>query len=170
MPILPLMEFRGQEYEYVSDVLWSPSNPCVFAAASSGGQVSLWDISHSIVEPWGTCNVVSEALLMDDSSLSFPSRTQGGSTSTNTAPKKLPISKLGWSPDGTRIVCGDSQGTLYLVNISKEFTSCSPEAAAKVEDMIISRRSQLANEATSNALIEHEDTLALGASLDHHDL
>lgn len=169
LPRKPLLEFRGGDYEYVSDVSWSPTHPCVFAIASSGGLVSLWDLSHSTAEPWGSCNVVSEALSSSEET-STPNRTPG-SSGRATNKSRAPLNKLEWSSDGARIIVGDSLGMLYVVNVSKDLTTCSPEAAAKVEDLILSRRNRLATtEANARALGDGDDALAMGGSFDHDEL
>ncbi len=181
LPPKPLLEFRGGDYDYVSDVKWSPTHPCVFALASSSGTLSVYDLSRSTSEPRGSCNVVSEAVSSEDSlsssSSSSSSSSLSSASSSNRMPssskgtrKKAPLNKLEWSSDGSRIVCGDGQGVLYVVKVSSnELMTCSPEAATRVEDYLASRRNRLASDAAIWPLGDR-DALAMGGSLDVDDL
>lgn len=47
----PLLEFSSSSYDYVCDVQWSLINPAVFVTLTSGGKVSLWNLSRSTSEP-----------------------------------------------------------------------------------------------------------------------
>ena len=38
----------------IADVQWSPDNGTVFAAATAGGQLQLWDLESSILSPTAT--------------------------------------------------------------------------------------------------------------------
>lgn len=174
LPAKPLLEFRGGDCDYVSDVKWSPTNPSVFALASSGGLLSLYDLSQSTSEPWGRCNVISEALSSEYSSSSSSSSSRIPSGSNGSLGKRAPLNRVEWSSDGSRIICGDGQGTLYVVNVSKELTSCSPEGITRVEDFLTLRRNRLAseeaNEAASKALGDADEPLAMGGSFDVDEL
>jgi WD40 repeat protein len=47
----PLMSFAHDTYDYVCDVKWSPRHAALFVTANISGELSLWNLNHSVDEP-----------------------------------------------------------------------------------------------------------------------
>ena len=89
------------------DAQWSPVHPSVFAACNGHGQIDLWDISKETDE----CKYRLEA-------------------------DKRAINRIRWSHDGKRLLTGNSNGTVKLYNVDKEFYQYREEDLTKLERMI----------------------------------
>lgn len=46
----PILKFQSG-HDYVMDVIWSPSNSCVFGSVSRDGRVEVWDLEYSPLDP-----------------------------------------------------------------------------------------------------------------------
>jgi dynein intermediate chain, cytosolic len=102
-----LCDFRGP-YEQVSDAEWSPVHPSLFATANGAGQVSLWDITHSLEDPRVPSLTVSNCCL----------------------------TKLRWSHDGRRIAVGDLDGMVRLMSLSTDLSDPKVEAVSDFDRVI----------------------------------
>ena len=71
--------------DYVNDVKWCPSHPALFATADSSGWVSTWNLNEQLEVPIVKTQLSNKA-----------------------------INKLSWSPDGQKILVGDSNGQLIV--------------------------------------------------------
>ena len=49
----------------------------------------------------------------------------------------MSLSKLEWSPDGTRLLCGNSTGHIYEIAIKKEMVIARLEDERKAEDNVL---------------------------------
>jgi WD40 repeat protein len=94
-------------YDYVCDVRWSPTNPAVFCTITSGGVLTLWDLSKSTLESQDYFNVLK------DSASSVP--PGAGS---------LALNKVAWSLDGSSIYVGDTRGSVRHISVRE--TSARP--------------------------------------------
>jgi dynein intermediate chain len=92
----------------VYDAQWSPVHPSVFASCNGYGQIDLWDISKDTEE----CRYRLDA-------------------------DKRAISKIRWSHDGKRLLTGNSNGTVKLWNVDKEFYQYKEEDLVKLERMLM---------------------------------
>jgi WD40 repeat protein len=79
--------------EYVYDVKWSPTNPCIFASADGGGNLDVWDLGKSLETPY-TKQVTSSRAL----------------------------NKLAWDNNGYRIAAGNSASAIYVYQMDKEYS------------------------------------------------
>jgi len=87
-------------YDYVCDVRWSPTNPAVFCTITSGGMLTLWDLSRSTLEPQDYFNVLKDS----------SSATTGGASN-------LALNKVTWSLDGGSLYVGDTRGSVKLISV-----------------------------------------------------
>lgn len=95
----PVLEFRTGQYDYVCDVCWCPVNAGVFATATTGGVVSLWNLARSLGEP---VDVMSVGRAEDGAG------PAGGLKALN---------RLAWSRDGRVLVAGDCGGRVWAVAV-----------------------------------------------------
>lgn len=103
-------------YDYVCDVQWSPTHPALFCTVSSGGTLTLWDLSKSILEPQDSIDILAE----DDSKGS-----QGAAASASPSPSPgciAALNKLTWAGDGLRVYVGDTAGTVHIVLVKETCT------------------------------------------------
>mmetsp|Transcript_21504 Transcript_21504/g.83435 ORF Transcript_21504/g.83435 Transcript_21504/m.83435 type:complete len:603 (+) Transcript_21504:66-1874(+) len=87
----------------VYDCQWSPVHPGVFGSVDGTGGLSVWNLAADTEVPVVKEQVCNKAL-----------------------------NKLGFSADGKRIACGDSQGTIYIYD-STEFANTTPSDWTAVE-------------------------------------
>lgn len=90
------------------DAQWSPVHPSVFASCNGYGQIELWDILKDTEESRYTYDVDKRAL-----------------------------SKIRWSQDGKKLLSGNSNGTIKLWNVDKEFYQYREEDFSKLERMLL---------------------------------
>lgn len=86
----PLFQFNSPHFNYFTCVEWCPNNSAIFAAASSGGYLILWNLCKSTVDSIGMMKVCEH----DD----------------NTKDAHSALDKLLWDDDGRKIYTGDSNG------------------------------------------------------------
>lgn len=94
-------------YDYVCDVRWSPTNPAVFCTITSGGMLTLWDLSKSTLEAQDYFNVLKDS----------PSSASSGASS-------IALNKLAWSLDGSSLYVGDTRGSVRHISVKE--TSARP--------------------------------------------
>ena len=79
--------------EYVYDVKWSPTNPCIFASADGGGNLDIWDLGKSLETPY-----------------------------TKQVTSLRALNKLAWDSNGYRIAAGNSASAIYVYQMDKEYS------------------------------------------------
>jgi dynein intermediate chain len=87
----PIYTFESSQ-EYVYDVQWCPTHPSVFCSIDGDGYMDIWDINRDIESP--IC------------------REKTGNKALNC---------LKWSHDGRKIAVGDSNRSLSIYSVDKEF-------------------------------------------------
>lgn len=106
----PLLMVEGEVEIY--DAQWSPVHPSVFATCNGYGQIDIWDIAKETEECRHRIDVDIGA-------------------------SKRAISKIRWSQDGKRLLSGNSNGTIKLWNVDKEFYQYREEDLVKLEKMLM---------------------------------
>jgi WD40 repeat protein len=108
----PVLEFFTPTYDYICGVQWSPVNAPVFSTITSGGAVSLWNLSKSVIEPADTLFIHKTA--------GAPGQP-GGNTNANAGNKAgdSALNKFAWLRDGRKMVVGDANGTLHLISVQE---------------------------------------------------
>ncbi|KNC46480.1 Dync1i1 protein, partial [Thecamonas trahens ATCC 50062] len=101
----PIYSFEDA-HDYIYDVQWSPAHPALFATGDGGGFLDIWNL-----------NANSEVPLVK---AQLP--TPGAS-----------ISQLRWSADGTRIIAGDSLGSVHLFDVGKEIAEPAADEWSRFE-------------------------------------
>jgi len=81
--------------DYVFDVKWSPKHPAVFATGDATGEITLWNLNVDVEVP------IAKEKISDHG-----------------------INCLNWSPDGKRLVVGDTEGILYLIELPETVRRC----------------------------------------------
>lgn len=96
---------RTFEYsdDYIYDVDWHPQNPALFSSSNNEGYLDLWDLTTDLEIPLVHLKVGKNAL-----------------------------NKCMWNLDGTKIMTGDSQGTVNVFDLDKKHQRIDP---AKTEDL-----------------------------------
>lgn len=110
----PLTSFVSHSYDYMSDVAWSPTHPSLFAAASSGGSLGLWNLANSLDDP-----------MTGPEGIAIAERGRG-------------LSNLKWSPDGRRlgVASGD---TLYMLTLSDDAVRQKGDEDSKMMNQLMAR-------------------------------
>ncbi|KAI4841478.1 uncharacterized protein MKS88_000015 [Plasmodium brasilianum] len=93
--------------DYLMDVKWSPTHPSIFAACSSNGNITLFNISYDM-----ECSF-------------FETTVQEKSTN-----------KIAWSYDGRKLIAADSDGGLTLWNASTEIYQPRAEDVTQFDSKI----------------------------------
>ena len=92
----------------IYDAQWSPVHPSVFATCNGYGQIDIWDIAKETEECRYRIDVDKRA-----------------------------INKIKWSHDGKRLLTGNSNGTIKLWNVDKEFYQYREDDLTKLEKMLM---------------------------------
>lgn len=113
----PLLSLVSHTYDYMSDVMWSPTHPSLFATASSNGTIGLWNLAASFEEPMtGQDGIVVEPDAMSGRGLN----------------------RLKWSSDGRRIAVASSD-RVHMLNLSEEVTRFKGDEEGKVINQLLAR-------------------------------
>eukprot|EP00814_Leptocylindrus_danicus_P016553 CAMPEP_0116021180 /NCGR_PEP_ID=MMETSP0321-20121206/10230_1 /TAXON_ID=163516 /ORGANISM="Leptocylindrus danicus var. danicus, Strain B650" /LENGTH=660 /DNA_ID=CAMNT_0003491995 /DNA_START=96 /DNA_END=2078 /DNA_ORIENTATION=+ len=108
----PVLSFLSHSYDYMCDVQWSPTHPCVFATASSNGRLGLWNLASSLEEP-----------------LSGDGIRVGGEA----------LNTLRWSGDGRRIAV-TSGDELHVLGLTEDVTKVKGEEETQMMENFSSRK------------------------------
>ena len=108
----PLYSFEASQ-EYVYDVQWSPKHPGVFASCDYGGYVDVWNINQN-----------KEAPIV---------RGQPNEKD----PK--PINCIKWAEDGRRMIVGDSNGYVTMLQVSQDLAQPSEEDFDQISSLVQTR-------------------------------
>lgn len=113
----PLVSLVNNSYDYMSDVMWSPAHPSLFASASSNGTVGLWNLASSFEEPMtGQDGIVVEPDAMSGRGLN----------------------KLRWSSDGRRIAVASSD-RVHILSLTEEVTRSKGDEESKIMNHLLAR-------------------------------
>jgi dynein intermediate chain, cytosolic len=113
----PLTSLVSHSYDYMSNVMWSPTHPSLFATASSNGTVGLWNLATSFEEPMtGQDGIVVEPDAMSGRGLN----------------------KLKWSLDGRRIAVAASD-RLHILSFTEEVTRSKGDEDSKIMNQLLAR-------------------------------
>ncbi|CAM9372231.1 unnamed protein product, partial [Ectocarpus fasciculatus] len=104
----PVLEFFTPTYDYICGVQWSPVNAPVFSTVTSGGAVSLWNLSKSVIEPADTLFIHKNA-------------------------SHAALNKFAWLRDGRKMVAGDAAGCLHLISVQDSAALVKPGDETKFE-------------------------------------
>lgn len=91
----------------IYDAQWSPVHPTVFATSNGLGQIDLWDVAKDTEEYRYRLEVDKRA-----------------------------INKIKWSHDGKRLLSGNTNGSIKLWNVDKEFYQYKDEDVSKFEKQL----------------------------------
>lgn len=109
----PLVSFVSHSYDYMSDVMWNPAHPTLFATASSSGSLGLWNLAHSFEEP-----------VTEKDGISI--ENENG------------LNKLKWSLDGRRLAAASSD-RVHVVSIADDLIRAKGDEDSKVMNLLLSR-------------------------------
>ena len=101
---------------YVYDVQWSPTHPAVFASIDGAGMVHLWDLNADMEQAVETVDVTKDNGVEDESARS-----------------SVPLCRLHWSADGKRLVVGDEEGNVRVLELAAELANPKREAWTKFD-------------------------------------
>lgn len=109
----PLVGFVSHSYDYMSDVMWNPAHPTLFATASSSGSIGLWNLANSFEEP-----------ITDQDGIIIESERG--------------LNKLKWSLDGRRLAAASSD-RLHIVSLADDIIRAKGDEDSKVMNHLLSR-------------------------------
>jgi dynein intermediate chain len=130
----PILEFYTPDYDYVCDVEWSPANFAIFSTITSGGRLTLWNVSKSTTSPLDEIMITQDASKNDTdkkSATAVATSVAGGRKSANAA-----LTKSVWSKDGLSILVGDSVGKVHCITINKSQVESSTAEEEQFEAAI----------------------------------
>ena len=127
----PVMEFGTPTYDYICDVQWSPVHAAVFGAITSGGTLTLWNLSKSTLEAMDSIKIRAD----DDGSKGPSSFGLGGSSNTSAA-----LNKMIWSNDGKQILIGDAKGSIHSIQVTEAAAKPKPGDEGRFELAILHRK------------------------------
>ncbi|CAM9402404.1 unnamed protein product [Ascophyllum nodosum] len=102
----PVQTHTHGTYDYVCDAKWSPKHPALFVTANISGELGLWNLNHSMEEPFAP-----------------PVK----------AVDRCALTRMAWSPDGRRLCVGDSKGYARVFNVDQETALPRPDDEMKLE-------------------------------------
>jgi len=94
--------------DYVYDVKWSPKHPALFATVDGSGTFSLWNLDKE-----------SEVALIKKPL------------------SEKALSRLVWSLDGKRVLCGDSAAKLHLIEVANEIAVPDNDESQRFEQNLV---------------------------------
>ena len=97
---LATWDAAGAAGNLVSDVAWSPTHPCVFAAADTGGSLRLWHVGRDERAPVLVVRTAAAA-----------------------AAAAAGLTRLQWAPDGRALALGDAAGQVHVVPVASEYAA-----------------------------------------------
>jgi WD40 repeat protein len=110
----PVFEFSTSVYDYISDVRWNPVNPALFSTVCSGGDVSLWHLGRSVVEPVESLKLQTE----NDARAS----NAGGA-----------LNRSAWSKDGEHLLVGTAKGSVQQLSVNEACLRITSNEESKLE-------------------------------------
>lgn len=114
----PILTLLSHSYDYFCDVQWSPTNPCLFASASSNGRLGLWDLAESFDRAVTGDGIVVRKEDEDE---------------------QYALSKLRWSGDGRRLAIG-SGDQLHILSLYDDVAKAKEDDETKMMERFTSRR------------------------------
>ena len=130
----PVLEFFTPTYDYICGVQWSPVNAPVFSTITSGGAVSLWNLSKSVIEPADTLFIHKNA-----SGVPGLSNANSGAKGGHAA-----LNKFAWLRDGRKMVAGDAAGCLHLISVQDSAALVKPGDETKFEHLLFTSQKSAA--------------------------
>lgn len=137
----PVLEFFTPTYDYICGVQWSPVNAPLFSTITSGGAVSLWNLSKSMIEPADTLYIHKS----NGASASATSNANSGAKGGHAA-----LNKFTWLRDGRKIIAGDAAGVIHLISIQDSAALVKPGDEAKFEHLLFASQKNAAQLGASN--------------------
>jgi len=113
----PLLSLVSHSYDYMSDVMWSPTHPSLFATASSNGTVGLWNLATSFEEPI----TEQEGIVVEPDALSGRG-----------------LNRLKWSPDGRRMAVASSD-RVHVLSLAEDVTRTKGDEDTKIMNQLLTR-------------------------------
>ena len=104
----PLFSFESGQQSWVYDVQWSPKHPAVFASVDNAGYLDIWNINQSKEAPVVKGLPHQKADNMHEA-------------------KARPINCLRWDAEGRRIITGDADGYITLMQVHQDLSNPTEE-------------------------------------------
>jgi WD40 repeat protein len=130
----PLLSFTSSSYDYMCDVQWCPTNPSVFATASTNGTIDLWNLASSIEDPLSGSDGLNVHKIMGGGKSSATTTSSLDSTKISGGA----VNKLEWSLDGKRlaVAAGDQ---LHVMGLSENVYRPKGDEDARVMNHLTAR-------------------------------
>ena len=125
----PLLEVVAPSYDYVCDVQWSPVNPALFSTITSGGVLTLWDLSKSTLEAQDSFNILK----------GLPS-SSSGNVNSGVDCHSCALNKLVWSMDGLSLYVGDTRGGVRHIAVKESAARSRPGDEGRMQINLNARK------------------------------
>ncbi|TFJ82870.1 hypothetical protein NSK_005823 [Nannochloropsis salina CCMP1776] len=150
-PLVSSFTHGANAYDYVNDVAWCPSHPCIFASVSSGGLLGLWNLNHSSEAPFLPLFPVTGYVAEKSAS---PTPTRGLSAPAGSSqignrslfPPSIPpssppvaLTRLAWTGDGKRLAVGDTSGRIHVLRMAEELIRPRKDEDMRLEETLFSQ-------------------------------
>jgi hypothetical protein len=109
-------------YDYVCGVQWSPVHASLFSTITSGGVLTLWDLSKSTLEAQDSFNIFKDQPGI------------GGGEEGLAA-----LNKLVWSVDGLSLYVGDTRGSIRQIAVKEACARSRPGDEGRAELALMAR-------------------------------
>ena len=131
----PLLEVVAPSYDYICDVQWSPTNPTLFSTITSGGVLTIWDLSKSILEAQDSFNI-----LKDQSAITNNGNNGISDMNSGIDGHLCALNKLVWSVDGLSLYVGDTKGSVRQIAIKESAARSRPGDEGRMEMHLNARK------------------------------
>ncbi len=134
----PLLEIVAPSYDYVCDVQWSPANASLFSTITSGGVLSLWDLSKSTLEVQDSFNVLKDSPI--SSSGGANNDVKSSSSSSNIDGGLNALNRLVWANDGLSLYVGDTRGNVRQIDVKESAAKPRPGDEGRTQIHLMTRK------------------------------
>jgi dynein intermediate chain len=145
----PLLEFTTTSYDYISDVQWSPVHPTVFCTVSSGGALSLWNLSKSTTVPIDSVDLFAAEHEEKTQLVQAGSSKVLGKGIVSTSVVRT-LNKIVWSADGSVLLAGDSLGTIHVVRVNSGVFALNSNEDSNFESVVLANAKEAVSSGTSD--------------------
>ena len=111
---------------------WSPVNASLFSTITSGGILTLWDLSKSTLEAQDSFNVLKD-----------PSGGRGGdvnSGNNGNGGNLVALNKLVWSTDGLSLYVGDTKGNVRQIDVKESVAKAKPGDEGRMQMLLNAKK------------------------------
>ncbi len=145
-----LLEVVSPSYDYICDVQWSPVNPTLFSTITSGGILTLWDLSKSTLEAQDSFHILKDQSPMATTSNS--NNNNNNNNNNNSVSSGIvdinhgldghlcALNKLVWSVDGNSLYVGDTKGNVRQIAVKESAARSRPGDEGRMQMLLNAKK------------------------------